>query len=60
MTTKTKRRKKSELLLITGCANNVSRWNGTYWENCVGQYVDEINKEIKRQGYRIVKIGVSK
>lgn len=48
-------RKSNQIILIKGCCNQNHEWNGHYWENTVGDYPDEINKQLMSQGYRLIK-----
>jgi hypothetical protein len=41
---------------ITGVCITDNKWNGSYWENRVGNYAGEIREQLKTQGYELTEL----
>lgn len=45
-----------DIVHVTGVSSQNNSWNGFYWENRVGNSVFNLNRELKKQGFKIIAI----
>jgi len=45
-----------DVISLEGVCEKESWWDGHSWVNQVGNYIVDFNKQLKKQGYKIVKI----
>lgn len=48
--------KANTILFFIGVCSTQPYWNGYYYENSIGNDVEDLNKQLKTQGYKLIKI----
>lgn len=47
--------KKNSIFLKGVAGYKEARWNGHYWESKIGTDIEDLNNQLKSQGYKIIK-----